>query len=129
MAYAARQLPYQVVHYIAGTYSAASDASGKYIGTIPANSMIVSWHVNIVDAFGPGGGSATVDIGWTGSTSAVAANASILPLATGAKAAAIAARTTTSDRDIIWTVTEQDAVAQAECVIGFVPANDVFPVA
>ena len=129
MAYAARQLPYQVVHYIAGTYSAASDATGKYIGTIPANSMIVSWHVNIVDAFGSGMSGATVNLGWSGSTSAIAASASILPLSTGAKAAATAVRTTTSDRDVIWTVTEDEAVAQAECVIGFVPATDVFPVA
>lgn len=122
----ARQLPYQVVHYIAGTYSAATDATGKYIGTIPANSMIVSFHVNIVDAFGS---SATVALGWSGSTSAIAATGSILPNATGSKGGAIAVRTTTSDRDVIWTVTEDEAVAQAECVIGFVPANDVFPVA
>ena len=126
MARAARQLPYQVVHYIAGTYSAASDATGKYIGTIPANSMIVSWHVNIVDAFGA---SATINLGWSGSTTAIAASASINPNATGSKAAAIAVRTTTSDRDVIFTVTEDEAVAQAECVIGFVPATDVFPVA
>jgi hypothetical protein len=126
MAYAARQLPYQVVHYIAGTYSAASDATGKYIGTIPANSMVVSWHVNIVDAFGA---SATINLGWSGSTTAIAASASINPNATGSKAAAIAVRTTTSDRDVIFTVTEDEAVAQAEVVIGFVPATDVFPVA
>jgi hypothetical protein len=126
MAYAARQLPYQVVHYIAGTYSAASDATGKYIGTIPANSMVVSWHVNIVDKFGA---SATINLGWSGSTTAIAASASINPDATGSKAAAIAVRTTTSDRDVIFTVTEDEAVAQAEVVIGFVPATDVFPVA
>jgi len=126
MARAARQLPYQVVHYIAGTYSAASDATGKYIGTIPANSMVVSFHVNIVDAFGA---SASVALGWSGSTSAIAATGTILPNATGGKAGALAVRTTTSDRDVIWTVTEDDAVAQAECVIGFVPATDVFPVA
>ncbi len=126
MTFAARQLPYQVVHYIAGTYSAANDATGKYIGTIPANSMIVSWHVNIVDAFGA---SATINLGWSGSTTAIAASASINPNATGSKAAAIAVRTTTSNRDVIFTVTEDEAVAQAECVIGFVPATDVFPVA
>jgi len=126
MTFPARQLPYQVVHYIAGTYSAANDATGKYIGTIPANSMIVSFHVNIVDAFG---GAASVALGWSGSPSAIAATATILPDAPGGKAGALAVRTTTANRDVIWTVTEDEAVAKAECVIGFVPATDVFPVA
>lgn len=124
MTRAARQLPYQVVHYIAGTYSAAADATGKYIGTIPANSMVVSWHVNITDAFGSSG---SINLGWSGSTNAIAPSASINENVVGDYAAVRAVNVGTSDVDVIWTVTEDEAAAKAECVIGFVPATDVFP--
>lgn len=121
----ARQLPYQVVHYIAATYNVDNDASGKVIGTIPANSLIVSWNVNVTEAFTA---SSTVDIGWTGTTDAVAATAAVIPTSAGAKAAAKAVRVT-ANTDVILTVSETGNDGKLEVAIAYVPATDVFPVA
>lgn len=135
MTRAARQLPYQVVHYLAGTYSGASDSTGKVIGTIPANSLIVGWHVRVAVACGA---SATIDIGWANgatatNTSAIAAAASITENTVGGYAAAIAVSTKTADdnvdRDIILTTSNIASTGRFEVAIAYVPATDVFPVA
>lgn len=134
MAYAARQLPYQVVHYLAATYSGASDSSGKVVGTIPANSLIVSWHVRVAVACGA---SATIDLGWANgatatNTNVIAATGSITENTVGGYAAAVAVSTKTADdnvnRDVLITTSNIASTGRFEVVIGFVPATDVLPV-
>lgn len=126
MTFAARQLPYQVVHYLAGTYDVASDATGKYIGTVPANSLIVSWHVNIVDDFDD---AALVTVGDNDDNDSIAADADIDPDVDGSKAAVIAVRSGSTDLDVRVFVTEAPTTGQLEVAVGFIPATDVFPVA
>lgn len=137
----ARQLPYQVVHYLAGTYSGASDSSGKVIGKIPAGSLVVGWHVRVAVACG---GTATIDIGWAnGATSTnidrIAANTSIAEntatstTVSGGSAAAVAVSTKTpdgdADREIILTTANIASTGRFDVAIAYIPANDVFPVA
>ena len=134
MSRAARQLPYQVVHYIAATYSGASDSTGKVVGTIPANSLIVSWHVRIAVACG---GTATINLGWANGTTAtntnvIAATASITENTVGGYASAIAVSTQTADdntdRDVLITTANIASTGRFEVVIGYVPATDILPV-
>lgn len=126
MTRAARQLPYQVVHYIAGIYDVDDDTTPKIIGTLPANAMIVSWHVNIVEVFD---NAALVEIGITDDADFVAADADIDPDVLGSKAAAVALRTGSSNLDVKVFTTDQSTTGRLEVAIGFVPATDVFPVA
>jgi hypothetical protein len=125
MTRAARQLPYQVVHYVAGVYDVDTDTSQKIIGTIPANSLIVSWHINIVEVFN---NAALVEVGKTGDADFVAADADIDPDVLGSKAAAVALRAGSSDLDIKIFTTDQSTTGRLEIAVGFVPATDVFPV-
>jgi hypothetical protein len=125
MTRAARQLPYQVVHYIAGTYDVDNDTTPKIIGTLPANSLIVSWHVNIVQAFN---NAADVELGIAGDADFIATDASIAPASTGSKASAVALPTGSSDLDVKVFTTSQSTDGRLEVAIGFVPATDVFPV-
>ena len=115
--------PAPVVQAMAATYDVDTDATLKLIGKAPAKSMFVGYALTKPEAFTA---ASTVTIGWAGDTAALLADATIAPTNTTLKAGSLAVETGTSDRDVIFTVSEGGAAGRMNLVLYFVPMDLVF---
>lgn len=110
-----------VPHIIRGTF-AYNEASGKKIGTLPSGAMVTGCKLRVDGAFNGAAPAPTVNIGWAGSTAAIAADGTIAPAAAGSKTGVLFPKLA-ADQDIIVTHTAGGGATAGllEVIVEFYP--------